>query len=159
FTDRLLRARGHAETMFLGAETAKPLIRRLVPEAEFVVRPRFSTLTYLGARKITRLPRRSAVVAFSAAQVYGIAELVRRQRGGAGVVFGAISPRTRNAQVAMYQAGEVDYLVATDAIGMGLNMDIDHVAFAEVAKFDGRVMRRLMPAELGQIAGRAGRHM
>ncbi len=122
-------------------------------------RPRFSTLSYVGPRKITRLPRRSAVVAFSAAEVYGIAELVRRQRGGAAVVFGALSPRTRNAQVQMYQAGEVDYLVATDAIGMGLNMDIDHVAFAQLSKFDGRAPRHLTPAELGQIAGRAGRHM
>src|SRR5205085_354917 len=133
--------------------------RRLVPEAAYVARPRFSTLSYLGPRKIARLPRRSAAVAFSAAEVYGMAELVRRQRGGAAVVFGALSPRTRNAQIEMYQAGEVDYLVATDAIGMGLNMDIDHVAFAQLAKFDGRVMRRLNPAELGQIAGRAGRHM
>ncbi|MGQ0662282.1 MAG: helicase-related protein [Pseudomonadota bacterium] len=159
FTDRLLHARGYAETIFLGAETAKKLIRKLVREAEHIARPRFSTLTYSGARKITRLPHRSAVVDFSAAEVYRIAELVRRQRGGAAVVFGALSPRTRNAQVAMYQAGEVDYLVATDAIGMGLNMDIDHVAFAQVSKFDGRGPRRLSPAELAQIAGRAGRHM
>jgi ATP-dependent RNA helicase SUPV3L1/SUV3 len=159
FTDRLLHARGYAETMFLGSETAKPLIRRLVPGVDFVSRPRFSRLTYRGPAKITRLPRRSAVVAFSAADVYGIAELVRRQRGGAAVVFGALSPRTRNAQVAMYQAGEVDYLIATDAIGMGLNMDIDHVAFAELVKFDGRMPRRLSVAELAQIAGRAGRHM
>ena len=159
FTDRLLHARGYAETMFLGAETAKRLIRALVPDVEFVARPRFSTLSWTGPKKITRLPRRSAAVAFSAAEVYGMAELVRRQRGGAAVVFGALSPRTRNAQVAMYQAGEVDYLVATDAIGMGLNMDVDHVAFAQLAKFDGRGMRRLSPAELGQIAGRAGRHM
>ncbi len=159
FTDRLLHARGYAETMFLGSETARPLIRKLVPGAEFIARPRFSQLSYRGPSKITRLPRRSAVVAFSAADVYGIAELVRRQRGGAAVVFGALSPRTRNAQVAMYQAGEVDYLIATDAIGMGLNMDIDHVAFAELVKFDGRAPRRLSVAELAQIAGRAGRHM
>ncbi|MBL8699448.1 MAG: disulfide oxidoreductase, partial [Alphaproteobacteria bacterium] len=159
FTDRLLNARGYAETMVLGAGTAKPVIRRLVPHAEFVERPRLSTLSYSGPKKITRLPRRSAVVAFSANDVYRIAELIRRQRGGAAVVFGALSPRTRNAQVAMYQAGEVDYLVATDAIGMGLNMDIDHVAFAELTKFDGRHPRRLAAAELGQIAGRAGRHM
>jgi ATP-dependent RNA helicase SUPV3L1/SUV3 len=159
FTDRLLHARGYAETMLLGSETVKPLIRRLVSGVEFVARPRFSNLTYRGPLKITRLPRRSAVVAFSAADVYGIAELVRRQRGGAAVVFGALSPRTRNAQVAMYQAGEVDYLIATDAIGMGLNMDIDHVAFAELVKFDGRMPRRLSVAELAQIAGRAGRHM
>ena len=159
FTDRLLHARGRDETMFLGAATAKPVIRRLVPDAEFLERTRLSTLTWTGPRKITRLPRRSAVVAFSASDVYRIAELVRRQRGGAAVVFGALSPRTRNAQVAMYQAGEVDWLVATDAIGMGLNMDIDHVAFAELVKFDGRHPRRLAAAELAQIAGRAGRHM
>lgn len=159
FTDRLLHARGRDETMFMGASSAKRLIRSLVPEAEFIERPRFSTLTYTGPRKITRLPRRSAVVAFSAAEVYSIAELVRRQRGGCALVFGGLSPRTRNAQVALYQSGDVDYLVATDAIGMGLNMDIDHVAFAQLAKFDGRHMRRLTDPELGQIAGRAGRHM
>ncbi|MBI1779730.1 MAG: disulfide oxidoreductase [Proteobacteria bacterium] len=159
FTQRILEARGLEETMFLGAETAKPLIRRLVPEIEFVARPRFSTLTYAGPKKLTRLPRRAAVVAFSAAEVYAIAEVVRRQRGGTAVVMGALSPRARNAQVGMYQAGEVDYLVATDAIGMGLNMDLDHVSFAGLAKFDGRGQRRLGAAELAQIAGRAGRHM
>ena len=159
FTDRILNARGLDETMFLGAETVKPLLRRLVPETEFVTRPRFSTLTYAGPKKLTRLPRRSAVVAFSAQEVYAIAELVRRQRGGTAVVMGALSPRARNAQVGMYQAGEVDYLVATDAIGMGLNMDLDHVSFAGLAKFDGRGQRRLNAAELAQIAGRAGRHM
>ena len=159
FTDRLLHARGRDETMLLGAETMKPLIAKLVPDAEFVARPRFSQLTYAGPKKITRLPPRSAIVAFSAAEVYGIAELVRRQRGGAAVVLGALSPRTRNAQVAMFQAGEVDYLVATDAIGMGLNMDVNHVAFAGIRKFDGHAMRSLSPAELAQIAGRAGRHM
>src|SRR6185295_4390116 len=159
FTQRLFEARGDDETMFLGADTIRPLLRKLVPEAEVISRPRFSTLTYAGAKKLTRLPRRSAVVAFSAADVYELAELMRRQRGGCAVVMGALSPRTRNAQVAMYQAGEVDYLVATDAIGMGLNMDVDHVAFAELAKFDGRRPRRLTPPELAQIAGRAGRHM
>lgn len=159
FTDRLLHARGREETMFMGAASAKRLIRALVPGVEFVERPRLSTLSYTGPRKITRLPRRSAAVAFSAAEVYSIAELVRRQRGGCALVFGALSPRTRNAQVALYQSGDVDYLVATDAIGMGLNMDIDHVAFAQLAKFDGRVLRRLSDSELGQIAGRAGRHM
>ena len=159
FTDRLLNARGSAETMLLGADTIRPLLRRLVPEAEHVSRPRFSTLSHAGAKKISRLPRRSAVVAFSAAEVYALAELVRRQRGGAAVVLGALSPRTRNAQVSMYQAGEVDYLVATDAIGMGLNMDVDHVAFASLTKFDGRRLRSLTAAEIGQIAGRAGRHM
>ena len=159
FTDRLLHARGSAETMFMGAETIKPVIRRLVPEAEFMVRPRFSTLTHTGSRKMTRLPARSAIVAFSAADVYAIAEMVRRHRGGAAVVLGALSPRTRNAQIAMYQNGDVDYLVATDAIGMGLNMDVDHVAFAQTRKFDGRIPRNLTPSELAQIAGRAGRHM
>ncbi|MCC7048741.1 MAG: disulfide oxidoreductase [Alphaproteobacteria bacterium] len=159
FTDRLLHARGRSETMFLGAETIRPLLRRLVPEAEFETRPRFSNLAYSGPRKLTRLPPRSAVVAFSAAQVYEIAEMVRRARGGAAVVLGALSPRTRNAQVGLFQEGAVDYLVATDAIGMGLNMDLDHVCFAGLSKFDGRGSRRLQPAELAQIAGRAGRHM
>ena len=159
FTDRLLHARGLSETMMVGAETIKPIIRRLIPDAEFVSRPRFSKLSYTGPKKLTRLPRRSAVVAFSAADVYAMAELMRRQRGGCAVVLGALSPRARNAQVAMYQAGEVDYLVATDAIGMGLNMDLDHVAFARLAKFDGRGPRRLAAAEIAQIAGRAGRHM
>ena len=159
FTERLLHARGLEETMFLGAETIRPILRRLVPEAEVITRPRFSTLAYSGARKLTRLPPRSAVVAFSAAEVYAMAELMRRQRGGTAVVLGALSPRTRNAQVAMFEAGEVDYLVATDAIGMGLNLNLDHVAFAKLVKFDGRAVRRLSPAEVGQIAGRAGRHM
>ena len=159
FTQRLFEARGEDETMFLGADTIRPLLRRLVPEAEVISRPRFSTLTYTGPKKLTRLPRRSAVVAFSAADVYELAELMRRQRGGCAVVMGALSPRTRNAQVAMYQAGEVDYLVATDAIGMGLNMDVDHVAFAKLVKFDGRSSRRLTAPEIAQIAGRAGRHM
>ncbi len=157
FTDRLLHARGTYETMFLGAATLAPLIRRLLPGVEIVERERFSTLTWSGARKITRLPRRGAVVAFSTDQVYAIAELIRRQRGGAAVVMGSLSPRTRNAQVALYQSGEVDFLVATDAIGMGLNMDVDHVAFAGLSKFDGRRHRRLHPWEVGQIAGRAGR--
>jgi ATP-dependent RNA helicase SUPV3L1/SUV3 len=159
FTDRLLNARGLSETMMVGAETIKPIIRRLIPDAEFISRPRFSQLSYTGPKKLTRLPRRSAVVAFSAADVYAMAELMRRQRGGCAVVLGALSPRARNAQVAMYQAGEVDYLVATDAIGMGLNMDLDHVAFARLSKFDGRGPRRLGAAEIAQIAGRAGRHM
>jgi ATP-dependent RNA helicase SUPV3L1/SUV3 len=159
FTERLLSARGLSETMFLGAETIKPLIRRLVPATEFLTRPRFSQLTYRGQQKLTRLPPRSAVVAFSAADVYALAELIRRQKGGAAVVLGALSPRTRNAQVEIYQSGDVDYLVATDAIGMGLNMDVDHVAFAALRKFDGRVPRALEAAEVAQIAGRAGRHM
>ena len=159
FTDRLLRARGDVETMFLGADTMRPLIRKLVPEADFVGRPRLSRLGYSGVRKLTRLPPRSAVIAFSAARVYEIAELLRRQRGGAAIVLGALSPRTRNAQVEMYQAGEVDFLVATDAIGMGLNMRLDHVAFFERRKFDGRLRRELGVSELAQIAGRAGRYM
>ncbi|MDY0882188.1 helicase-related protein [Dongia soli] len=159
FTDRLLRARGLSETMFMGSDTAARWIRSLVPGTEFLDRPRLSTLSYSGAKKITRLPPRSAVVAFSATDVYAIADLIRRQRGGAAIVMGALSPRTRNAQVALYQSGEVDYLVATDAIGMGLNMDVRHVAFASLRKFDGRVPRPLTKAEIGQIAGRAGRHM
>jgi len=159
FTSRLLYARGEQETMFLGAETIKPLIKILVPEAEFDKRPRFSTLSYKGSRKINRLPPKSALVAFSASEVYAIAEQVRRQRGGAAVVMGALSPRTRNAQVSMYQAGEVDHIVATDAIGMGLNMDVNHVAFASIRKFDGKRSRALSEPELAQIAGRAGRHL
>jgi ATP-dependent RNA helicase SUPV3L1/SUV3 len=158
FTQRLLHARGTAETMLLGAGTMAPLVRRLLPHAEIVTRERFSNLTYSGSKKLTRLPRRSAVVAFSADQVYAIAELIRRQRGGAAVVMGSLSPRTRNAQVALYQSGEVDFLVATDAIGMGLNMDVDHVAFAGLRKFDGKRTRWLHPQEIGQIAGRAGRY-
>ncbi len=159
FTDRLLHARGLQETMFLGAGTIARLIRTLVPEAEHVSRPRLSTLSYAGPRKVTRLPPRSAAVAFSAAGVYELAELIRRQRGGTAVVLGALSPRTRNAQVGMFEAGEVDYLVATDAIGMGLNLSLDHVAFTKLVKFDGRHPRRLSPPEVAQIAGRAGRHM
>ena len=159
FTDRLLRARGTEETLFLGAETIRPLIQSLVPGTDFISRPRLSKLSYVGPRKITRLPRRSAVVVFSINEVYAIAELMRRQRGGTAVVLGALSPRTRNAQVEMYQGGEVDYLVATDAIGMGLNMNIDHVAIAGLRKFDGKNYRKLSTAELAQIAGRAGRHL
>ena len=157
FTDRLLHARGLEETLFLGAETMRGIIQRFIPKTWFVTRPRFSDLAYTGAKKLTRLPRRSAMVGFSAEEVYGIAEIVRRQRGGAAVVLGALSPRTRNAQVALYQSGDVDFLVATDAIGMGLNMDVDHVAFAGTEKFDGRGFRPLSAAEIGQIAGRAGR--
>lgn len=159
FTDRLLHARGTQETIFLGAETMAPIIRRLIPDVEIERRERFSRLSYGGFKKLTRLPPRTAVVAFSAANVYAVAELLRRQRGGAAVVLGALSPRTRNAQVAMYEAGEVEYLVATDAIGMGLNMNIAHVGFSSLTKYDGTGFRRLMPAEVGQIAGRAGRYM
>ena len=159
FTERLLRARGQYETMFMGAETMRPILRKLIPNVEFQTRPRMSTLSYLGPKKLARLPSRSALVAFSAPDVYATAELVRRQRGGSALVMGALSPRTRNAQVAMFQNGEVDYLVATDAIGMGLNMDINHICFTATKKFDGRAHRQLTPSELGQIAGRAGRHM
>ncbi len=159
FTDRLIRARGGSETMVMGAEAMAPWVKALAPGIEIVSRPRFSNLTHAGIKKITRLPPRSAVVAFSAGDVYAIADLIRRQRGGAAVVMGALSPRTRNAQVALYQSGEVDHLVATDAIGMGLNMDIRHVAFAALRKFDGYRPRPLTSAEIGQIAGRAGRHM
>jgi len=159
FTDRLLNARGQEETMFLGSDTMRGIIQRFIPKAWFITRPRFSDLAYTGAKKLTRLPRRSAVVGFSADDVYGIAEVIRRQRGGAAVVLGALSPRTRNAQVELYQSGDVDFLVATDAIGMGLNMDVDHVAFAAREKFDGARMRQLRADEIGQIAGRAGRHM
>ena len=158
FTDRLLHARGMVETMFLGAETIRPLLQRLVPRAEIETRPRLSQLTYAGPAKLTRLPPRSAVVAFSASEVYAIAEAIRRRRGGCAVVMGRLSPRTRNAQVALYQEREVDFLVATDAIGMGLNLDVAHVAFASLRKFDGRRTRRLTVSEMAQIAGRAGRH-
>jgi len=159
FTDRLLHARGTLETMFLGADTIRPVIRMLVADIDFVSRPRFSRLSYAGPRKLTRIPRRSAVVAFAANDVYALAEAIRASRGGAAVVLGALSPRTRNAQVEMYQQGEVDYLVATDAIGMGLNMDIGHVAFSGLRKFDGHRHRPLAVDEIAQIAGRAGRHM
>ena len=159
FTERLLHARGLVETMFLGAETIRPLLQRLVPQAEVETRPRLSQLTYAGPAKLVRLPPRSAVVAFSAGEVYAIAELIRRRRGGCAVVMGRLSPRTRNAQVQLYQNKEVDFLVATDAIGMGLNMDVDHVAFARLSKFDGHRPRRLTAAEVAQIAGRAGRGM
>jgi ATP-dependent RNA helicase SUPV3L1/SUV3 len=158
FTDRLLHARGREETMILGSSTVEPLVRALVPGVEVVTRPRFSTLSHAGAKKLSRVPPRSAIVAFSTEQVYAIAEMLRRFRGGAAVVMGALSPQTRNAQVALYQSGEVDYLVATDAIGMGLNLDVEHVAFAGLSKYDGRRHRRLTPPEMAQIAGRAGRH-
>ncbi|HKH66076.1 MAG TPA: helicase-related protein [Reyranella sp.] len=159
FTDRILNARGTHETMLLGADTIRPVLNRLLPDIDVVARPRFSKLAYVGPKKATRLPRRSAVVGFSASEVYAIAELIRRQRGGTAIVMGALSPRTRNAQVDMFQSGEVDYLVATDAIGMGLNMDVNHVWFASLRKYDGRTLRPLRSVELAQIAGRAGRHM
>ncbi len=157
FTDRLLNARAREETLVLGAATMRPMVEKLLPGAHIISRPRLSTLSFAGEKKISRLPPRSAIVAFSVDEVYAIAELIRRQRGGAAVVLGALSPRTRNAQVALYQAGDVDYLVATDAIGMGLNLDVEHVAFASDRKFDGYQFRKLSHAELGQIAGRAGR--
>nr|WP_217353420.1 helicase-related protein [Ruegeria arenilitoris] len=159
FTDRLLRMRGTHETLFLGADTMRRPIAALVPQAQFARRERMSQLVYTGSKKISRMPPRSAIVGFSVENVYAIAELLRRQKGGAAVVMGALSPRTRNAQVELYQNGEVDYLVATDAIGMGLNLDVNHVAFSSLSKFDGRRMRPLAPNELAQIAGRAGRGM
>jgi len=158
FTDRILNLRGRGETLLLGAATVRGLLERLLPGLNVVTRPRMSQLTYAGQKKITRLPTRSAAVAFSAQEVYEIAELVRRQRGGAAVVLGALSPRTRNAQVELFQNGDVDFLIATDAIGMGLNLDVDHIAFAGNRKFDGFQYRALSAGELGQIAGRAGRH-
>jgi ATP-dependent RNA helicase SUPV3L1/SUV3 len=157
FTDRMLNCRGREETLVLGAATVRPMVEKLLPGANILSRPRLSQLSYAGEKKITRQPRRTAIVAFSADEVYAIAELIRRQRGGAAVVLGSLSPRTRNAQVELYQAGDVDYLVATDAIGMGLNLDVNHVAFASDRKFDGYQFRRLNPAEFAQIAGRAGR--
>ncbi|MDV7270165.1 helicase-related protein [Thioclava sp. A2] len=159
FTDRLLKARGLHETLLLGSETMRPAIAALVPKVQFTRRERFSNLTYAGSKKTSRMPPRSAIVGFSVDNVYAMAELLRRQKGGCAVVMGALSPRTRNAQVEMYQNGDVDHLVATDAIGMGLNLDIGHVAFSAVSKFDGRRMRPLFPHEMGQIAGRAGRHL
>lgn len=159
FTDRLLHLRGRQETLLLGAATMQGILQKLLKGIAVVTRPRLSHLAYAGSKKLTRLPPRSAIVAFSADEVYATGELIRRQRGGAAVVLGALSPRTRNAQVALFQSGDVDYLIATDAIGMGLNLDVDHVAFAQNRKFDGYQFRELNPAELGQIAGRAGRHM
>ena len=159
FTDRLLHARGRSETLLLGAQTMREAISELIPGANFIARPRLSKLSYSGEKKITRLPARSAIVAFSTQDVYAIAELIRRQRGGAAVVLGALSPRTRNAQVDLYQSGDVEFIVATDAIGMGLNLDVDHVAFSATRKFDGQNHRNLTPGEIGQIAGRAGRYM
>lgn len=159
FTQRLMHARGLSETMFMGADTIRSLLRYLLPEAEYIDRPRMSILSHVGHQKLSRLPKRSAIIAFSFEDVYRIADLLRHQSGGTSIVMGGLSPRTRNAQVEMYQAGEVDYLVATDAIGMGLNMDIHHVAFAKLKKFDGRYLRRLDAPELAQIAGRAGRQL
>ena len=157
FTDRVLNLRGREETWLLGAATVRGILTKLLPGMDVIQRPRLSMLTFAGEKKLTRLPRRSAIVAFSADEVYAIAELIHRQSGGAAVVLGALSPRTRNAQVEIFQSGDVDYLVATDAIGMGLNLDVDHVAFASDRKFDGYQFRQLSAAEMAQIAGRAGR--
>jgi len=159
FTNRLLHWRGKQETLLIGAATMAPIISELFPSATIFSRPRLSKLSFAGDKKISRLPARTAVVAFSAEEVYAIAEWIKRQRGGAAVVLGALSPRTRNAQVDLFQSGDVDYIIATDAIGMGLNLDVDYVAFASDRKFDGWGYRRLSAAEFGQIAGRAGRHM
>ena len=158
FTDRILNLRGKHETMLLGADTMAAALHDLLPRISITTRPRMSVLEYAGSKKITRMPTRSAIVAFSADEVYAIAELVRRERGGAAVVTGSLSPRTRNAQVELYQNGDVDFLIATDAIGMGLNLDVNHVAFAQDTKYDGFQFRKLTASELAQVAGRAGRH-
>ena len=157
FTEKILQMRGMHETLLMGSDTVEKLIKKLVPKINFIKRSRFSKLSYSGYKKITNLPRRSAVVAFSMDSVYSIAEVLRKHKGGVAIIMGALSPRTRNAQVKMYQDGEVDYIVATDAIGMGLNLDLNHVVFAENRKFDGKQYRNLNAHELGQIAGRAGR--
>jgi ATP-dependent RNA helicase SUPV3L1/SUV3 len=159
FTDRLLYGRGTVQTMVLGAETIRPLLKELIPDVEVTTRPRLSTLRYAEPKKLGRLPRRTALIVFSVADLYALAERIRHESGGAALVFGALSPRARNAQVGLYQGGDVDFLVATDAIGMGLNLDIDHVAFTGLTKFDGQGPRHLRPAEVAQIAGRAGRHV
>src|SRR5512139_3546112 len=159
FTERILSARGALETWLIGAETIRPLLHKLLPDAAFETRQRLSTLSYAEPKRLGKLPPRSAVIVFSLRELYEVAARLRRERGGAALVFGALSPRTRNAQVGLYQAGDVDHLVATDAIGMGLNLDIDHVVFTGLTKFDGVGPRALTPAEVAQIAGRAGRHV
>ena len=143
FTDRLLNMRGDKLTMFMGSNTIKHIISKLEDDIEFINRNRFSKLSYSGYKKISRLERKTAVIAFSAEEVYAIAELIRRQKGGSAIVMGSLSPKTRNAQVELYQSGDVDFLVATDAIGMGINMDLDHIYFSNLKKFDGRKLRRL----------------
>jgi Superfamily II RNA helicase len=158
FTDRLLNYRGDKLTMFLGADTMKNIISNLVPSSEFVYRDRLSKLIYTGYKKISRIQPRSAIVAFSVDEVYALAEFIRRQRGGAAIVMGSLSPKTRNAQVDLYQSGDVDFLVATDAIGMGINMNIDHLSFSNLRKYDGKKIRGLRNTEIGQISGRAGRY-
>ena len=159
FTDRLLNIRGEKLTMFMGSNTIKNIISRLNGDIEFINRERLSKLTYGGHKKISRIDRKTAIIAFSAEEVYAIAELIRRQKGGAAIVMGSLSPKTRNAQVELYQSGDVDFLVATDAIGMGINMDLDHIYFSNLKKFDGKKLRKLNIAEIGQIAGRAGRYL
>ncbi|RPG99974.1 MAG: helicase [Candidatus Pelagibacter sp. TMED118] len=159
FTDRLLNLRGSKLTMFMGSNTIKNLISSLREDVEFINKNRLSKLSYSGYKKISRIERKSAIIAFSSEDVYAIAELIRRQKGGAAIVMGSLSPKTRNSQVSLYQSGDVDYLVATDAIGMGINMDLDHVYFSNLKKFDGKKLRRLNLSEIGQISGRAGRHL
>ncbi len=159
FTDRLLNMRGEKLTMLMGSSTIKNIISKLDGDIEFINRERLSKLTYAGHKKVSRIDRKTAIIAFSAEEVYAIAELIRRQKGGAAIVMGSLSPKTRNAQVELYQSGDVDFLVATDAIGMGINMDLDFVYFSNVKKFDGKKLRRLNLSELGQIAGRAGRYL
>ena len=157
FTERLLNLRGEKQTMFMGSHTMKNLLSNLGEEIEFINKERYSKLSYSGHKKISRIERKSAIIAFSAEEVYGIAELLRRQKGGCAIVMGSLSPKTRNSQVSLYQSGDVDYLVATDAIGMGLNMDIEQISFSNLMKFDGKKTRRLRTTEISQIAGRAGR--
>ena len=159
FTDRLLNMRGNKLTMLMGSNTIKNIISKIDDDIEFVNRSRLSKISYAGHRKISRMQRKTAIIAFSAEEVYAIAELIRRQKGGAAIVMGSLSPKTRNAQVQLYQSGDVDYLVATDAIGMGINMDLDHVYFSNLKKFDGKKLRKLNLSEIGQIAGRAGRYL
>ena len=159
FTDRLLNLRGEKLTMLMGSNTIKNIIQKLDDDVEFKNKERLSKLTFAGHKKISRIERKSAVIAFSTEEVYAIAELIRRQKGGAAIIMGSLSPKTRNAQVSLYQSGDVDYLVATDAIGMGINMDLDHVYFSNINKFDGKKVRRLNISEIGQIAGRAGRYL
>ena len=159
FTDRLLNMRGEKLTMLMGSNTIRKIISKLDDDVEFVNRNRLSKLSYSGHKKISRINRKTAIIAFSAEEVYAIAELIRRQKGGAAIVMGSLSPKTRNAQVNLYQSGDVDFLVATDAIGMGINMDIDHVYFSNLKKFDGKRLRKLNLSEIGQIAGRAGRYL
>ncbi|MDA7712964.1 helicase-related protein [Candidatus Pelagibacter sp.] len=159
FTDRLLNLRGDKLTMFMGSSTIKNIINKLDEDTEFINRERLSKLSYLGHKKISRINRKTAIIAFSTEEVYAIAELVRRQKGGAAIVMGSLSPKTRNAQVELYQSGDVDFLVATDAIGMGINMDLENVYFSNLKKFDGKKQRRLNMSEIGQIAGRAGRYL